>query len=97
MSDTNTAPAAEEGITIDLNDLQGYLQLIDIAAQRGAYRGDELSTVGARRDKLAAFLKEVAEKAEAAAKAAEGEAEVPADEAPAEAAKPKAAKRAKKA
>jgi len=42
---------------LTINDIAAALQVIDIVTSRGAFRGDELSQVGALRDKLAAFVK----------------------------------------
>lgn len=42
---------------LTVNDIAAALQVIDIVSARGAFRGDELSQVGALRDKLAAFVK----------------------------------------
>jgi len=61
MSDT----PQEEAPQITISDLQNILQVIDVAAQRGAFRGNELTSVGGVRDKLAAFLEAVAPKEEA--------------------------------
>jgi len=41
---------------ITLVDLQNALRVIDVAAERGAFKGAELTSVGSVRDKLAAFL-----------------------------------------
>lgn len=46
--------------SIQLVDLANALRIIDAAAERGAFRGDELSQVGMVRDKIAAFLEAVA-------------------------------------
>ena len=54
-----------------LQDLQLLGQIVDLASQRGAFRGNELSQVGAVYDKLSAFLGYVAEQQEANAE--EGE------------------------
>lgn len=61
MSDEAQAEAPQ----ITLVDLQNLLQVIDIAAQRGAFRGNELTSVGSVRDKLAAFLEAAMPKEEA--------------------------------
>jgi hypothetical protein len=45
-----------EAPQITLVDLQNTLRIIDVAAERGAFKGGELSSVGSVRDKLAAFL-----------------------------------------
>ena len=75
---------AEEGQqvpeSIGLNDLQLLAQIVDLATQRGAFRGNELSQVGGVYDKLSNFLGYVAEQQ---AQAQEADAESPA-EAPAE-------------
>lgn len=81
-----TAPEvpAEEGQqvpeSIGLNDLQLLAQIVDLATQRGAFRGNELSQVGGVYDKLSNFLGYVAEQ-QAQAQEADGEASA---EAPAE-------------
>lgn len=41
---------------ITLIDLQNALRVIDVSAERGAFKGSELTSVGAIRDKLALFL-----------------------------------------
>lgn len=45
-----------EAPQITLVDLQNTLRIIDVAAERGAFRGSELTSVGSVRDKLASFL-----------------------------------------
>lgn len=45
-----------EAPQITLVDLQNVLRIIDVAAERGAFKGGELTSVGSVRDKLAAFL-----------------------------------------
>lgn len=42
--------------TITVTDVASMLQIIDAAATRGAFRGEELSAVGAVRDKASAFI-----------------------------------------
>lgn len=62
MSETNTQPPnTDSPESISLNDLQVILQIVDTAAERGAFKGEELSSVGAVRDKLSAFLTFVAQ------------------------------------
>ena len=51
---------APEDTSISLNDLQVLANIVDLATQRGAFRGNELSQVGAVFDKLSAFLAQVA-------------------------------------
>lgn len=45
---------------IQLADLQNLLMIVDIASQRGAFKGPELSQVGMVFDKVAKFLQSVA-------------------------------------
>ena len=66
-----TAPGPVESIT--LKELDQIAQIIDLASQRGAFRGGEMSTVGQLYDKLATFLNNVKEQQEAAKAAAESE------------------------
>lgn len=60
MSDTQTttvtADAAAEAPTFGLQDLVFTMQVYEACAQRGAFRADELSNVGAVYDRLRAFL-----------------------------------------
>ena len=59
--------------SISLRDLDQIAQIIDLATQRGAFRGQELSTIGQLYDKLATFLNSVKEQQDAAKAAAEAE------------------------
>lgn len=54
-------------MNLTVNDIAAALQLIDITAARGAFRGEELSQVGALRDRFAAFVKAAQDAAEAEA------------------------------
>ena len=45
--------------SITAGDLTTMVSLIDAATQRGAFRGPELSTVGALRDKLALIVEAI--------------------------------------
>lgn len=65
--------------SISLIDLQTLLQIVDLASQRGAFRGAELTQVGAIFDKLNVFLSYVAEQQEAAAEAEQAGEETPAE------------------
>ena len=64
---------------ITIADLDTLKNIVDLASSRGAFRGAELTQVGAIYDKLMAFLNEVIAQAqaqqEADATAAEGSAE----------------------
>jgi len=66
-------PQQESGLS--LSDLQGAVQVIDLASQRGAIRGEEMSAVGALRDRLSRFVESAAPKEEAGAEAAPAEGE----------------------
>lgn len=77
-----TAQAAPQ---ISINDLQNVVKVIDAAAERGAFKGNELTAVGAVRDKVAAFLAAIPSNEEAEAPGA-----TPAEAAPAAEAKPAA-------
>ena len=63
--------------SISLVDLQTLLQIVDLASQRGAFRGAEMTQVGAIFDKQNAFLSYVAaqQEANAEANAEEGDSE----------------------
>ncbi len=47
-------PTEQQGIT--LNDIANVVRIIDVASQRGAFRGPELSQVGTVHDRLMKFL-----------------------------------------
>jgi hypothetical protein len=85
MSDTTQATGENAGPTINLVDLQNVLRIIDAAAERGAFKGNELSVVGQVRDKVATFLEAVLPKQEESTEEAE------------EVSAPKKSSRAKKA
>ena len=56
-----TAEQEQTGIdSISLQDLQVLANVVDLATQRGAFRGNELTQVGAVFDKLSTFLAQVA-------------------------------------
>lgn len=41
---------------VNIGDFGAILQIIDVASTRGAFKGAELSSVGAIRDRVAAFV-----------------------------------------
>jgi|TARA_B110000444_G_scaffold246092_1_gene267252 hypothetical protein len=56
---TQEAPATEPENNepqISLADFSATLQVIDVCTQRGAFRGEELSSVGQLRDRINAFV-----------------------------------------
>jgi len=60
MDNTNTTPT-----NITIADLDTLKNIVDLASSRGAFRGAEMTQVGAMYDKLAAFLNEVIAQAKA--------------------------------
>lgn len=59
--EVNTDENTVTDSSISLNDLQTLANIVDLASQRGAFRGNELTQVGAVFDKLSSFLQQVAE------------------------------------
>jgi hypothetical protein len=55
----------ENTTQITISDLDTIKNIINLAATRGAFRGEELSQVGVVYDKLTAFLEAVIEQAKA--------------------------------
>jgi hypothetical protein len=49
-------PEGAQPAQINLVDLQNALRIIDVAAERGCFKGPELTAVGATRDRFASFL-----------------------------------------
>jgi hypothetical protein len=70
MTEATQVETPAEAPTIGIVDLQNALKIIDAAAERGAFRGNELTAVGTVRDKINAFLDSLP-KAEGEAEAAE--------------------------
>ena len=48
----------ESKINISLNDIVSVVSLIDITSTRGAFKGQELATVGHLRDRFALFIEQ---------------------------------------
>ena len=42
--------------TISIQDLNVVLSVIDICAERGSFKGNEMLTIGTLREKIAAFI-----------------------------------------
>ena len=58
-ANTQEAPVTEPENSepqISLSDFSATLQVIDACTQRGAFRGEELSSVGQLRDRINAFV-----------------------------------------
>jgi hypothetical protein len=51
---SETVPQAP---TMNLQDLVYLINIVDVASRRGAFKGEELSAVGAVYDKVVSFLK----------------------------------------
>jgi len=49
---------SESSVNISFNDIISIVSLIDIVSSRGAFKGQELTTVGSIRDKLAIFIEQ---------------------------------------
>ena len=59
MSEENTTEVQEEAapaVQLSLADLAAVVQIIDATTKRGAFEGAELETVGAVRNRFAAFV-----------------------------------------
>jgi hypothetical protein len=68
---TDMGNEAQQPESISLQDLQTLLQIVDLSSQRGAFRGAEMTQVGAIFDKLNTFLTYVAEQQAASEEGAE--------------------------
>ena len=60
--ETNDVPAPAPSVTI--NDIAFLVQIVEIVAQRGAFKAEELSTVGAVYDKVKAFISNATQSAQ---------------------------------
>ena len=82
VGDAPAEAPAQNDPALSLDELNMLMQIVDLAVQRGAFRGSEASQVGAVFDKLSSFLGAVAEAQQAEAPQgdeAPAEAEAPAD------------------
>lgn len=70
MSETeNTTPeqsTTPEPSDLTINDLNAVKTVIDVAIARGAFKGNEMVSVGQTYNKLTSFLDEIAKQAAAA-------------------------------
>jgi hypothetical protein len=55
-AEANTPAQEQAPIGLSLNDLVTVVQVIQLSSQRGAFRAEELSDVGALYNKLVTFL-----------------------------------------
>jgi len=56
---SGTEAAGESGAELTVQDLSAIKQIIDVASQRGAFRPNEMMTVGQTYSKLETFLSAV--------------------------------------
>ena len=60
-SQPNAAPGqAQPGADLSIGDLKNLATIIDVASTRGAFRANEMATVGVMFNKLQSFLAKVA-------------------------------------
>lgn len=60
MAQEATQQAAQENLDLTINDLSALKTIIDVAAQRGVFKPNEMAAVGTVYNKLTAFLEAVA-------------------------------------
>lgn len=56
MSEENTVAEEAQTPDISINDIRNMLSVVDACAVRGAFKPEELESVGALRNKVAAFV-----------------------------------------
>lgn len=56
MTEQTTATPEQQTVGVSLNDIALAVRIIDLAAERGAFKGVDMSAVGTCRDRLAAFV-----------------------------------------
>jgi hypothetical protein len=56
MSEEKQEVQEAQAPEVNIGDFGAILQIIDVASTRGAFKGAELSSVGAIRDRVAAFV-----------------------------------------
>ena len=80
MAEETTTPQVEqpEAISLTLQDLNVTANIIDLAVQRGAFKGAEAATVGSAFNKLVEIIQKISPPAEAPAEG-EAPAETPAE------------------
>jgi len=65
-NETPAQPSAEQSIELTVNDLNALKQIIDVASSRGAFKPNEMTTIGTVYTKLENFLNAVAAQQQAA-------------------------------
>ena len=53
---TEETPNTPQPAGVTINDIATLLQIIEVCSQRGAFRAEELSSVGAVYDKVKSFI-----------------------------------------
>lgn len=56
---------AQQNVELTINDLAALRSVIDVAAQRGTFKANEMTAVGTIYNKLNGFLEQVSKQAEA--------------------------------
>ena len=59
-------PEQDQNVELTVNDLNALKQIIDVASSRGAFKPNEMSTIGTVYTKLETFLNAVAAQQQAA-------------------------------
>ena len=72
----------EQAPGLSLNDISAAVQIIDVVTPRGAFRGEELASVGMVRERFMAFLRHAKEQGQDVTLPGEAPAEAPPAEAP---------------
>lgn len=75
MSEENNAQPEQQGTELTINDLGALKSIIDVASQRGAFKPNEMVTVGQVYNKLESFLNAVQAQQAQATEGAEAPAE----------------------
>ena len=60
VAQQSTAEQAQAGADLSIGDLKNLATIIDVASTRGAFRANEMATVGVMFNKLQSFLAKVA-------------------------------------
>ena len=55
MAEETNPQATTTTPNLNIGDLQSIVKIIDACSERGAFRGNEMASVGAVRDRIAAF------------------------------------------
>jgi hypothetical protein len=60
MSEVTNTESEQEAVSLSIQDLVSIKNIIDLSAQRGAFKAQEMASVGQVYNKLASFLESVA-------------------------------------